>query len=187
MLAALTGRVIAQDERSLTVDVHGVGFRVFALPRTISATPVGSETTLSTHLHVREDALELYGFTLAEEQRMFERLLTVSGVGPKVALAVLSAASVSDLEVAIETGQSGLLTKVSGVGTKTAERIIVDLKGKLNRGGAADDSDLGLVIDALVGLGYSSREARDAAVTTAPDGSVADRVQQALRQLGRPR
>ncbi|MEK7637195.1 MAG: Holliday junction branch migration protein RuvA [Patescibacteria group bacterium] len=184
MLASLRGLVTAHDERSLTVDVHGVGFRLFVLPRTLEQFPVGSEAALTTHLHVREDALELYGFASAAERRLFEKLLTVSGVGPRLALGVLSAASVEDLEAAIERGQAGLLTKVSGVGTKTAERIIVDLKGKLVRDEAAGDSAMGTVIDALVNLGYTSREAREAAATTSPALPIEQRVKQALKRVG---
>lgn len=184
MLAALTGRIVAHDDRSVTIDVHGVGFRVFVLPRTNEQLTIGTETTLTTYLHVREDALELYGFAVADEQRLFERLLTVSGVGPRVALGVLSAASVADLEAAIERGQASVLTKVSGVGTKTAERIIVDLKGKLEREDRAiTDASMSSVIDALVSLGYTAKEARDAAAATAPDQTVEQRIKQALKRV----
>jgi len=183
VLASLRGLVTAHDERSMTVDVHGVGFRLFVLPRTLQQFPIGSEAAVSTHLHVREDALELYGFANIEEQRLFEKLLTVSGVGPRVALGVLSAASVSDLEAAIERGQATILTKVSGVGTKTAQRIIIDLKGKLTHDETAGDSDMGTVIDALTNLGYTAKEARDAAAGTSAELPVAQRVKQALKQV----
>lgn len=167
----------------MTVDVHGVGFRLFVLPRTLQQFPIGSEAAVSTHLHVREDALELYGFANVEEQRLFEKLLTVSGVGPRVALGVLSAASVSDLEAAIERGQAAILTKVSGVGTKTAQRIIIDLKGKLVHDETAGDSDMGTVIDALTNLGYTAKEARDAAAGTSAELPISQRVKQALKQV----
>lgn len=183
MLASLNGRVTAHDSRSMTIDVHGVGFRVFVLPRTLEQFPVGSEAKVTTHLHVREDALELYGFANIAEQHLFEKLLSVSGVGPRVALGVLSAASVEDLEAAIERGQAGLLTKVSGVGTKTAERIIVDLKGKLTRDESAGDSAMGTVIDALTNLGYTAKEARDAASATSPELPIEQRVKQALKHV----
>ncbi len=185
MLALLSGTVSARDERSLTLDVHGVGFRIFVSPKTIEHFPVGRAATLNTHLHVREDALELYGFATVQEQRLFEKLLTVSGVGPRVAMAVLAAASVDDLEAAIERGQANVLTKVSGVGTKTAERIIVDLKGKLTGGGQTDDTSLSSVIDALINLGYSNKEAREAAAGTAAAASVEERIKQALQRSGK--
>ncbi len=183
MLASLAGRVTARDERSITIDVHGIGFRVFVLPRIFDRFPLGSDATLMTHLHVREDALELYGFAEAQEQRMFEKLLTVSGVGPRVALGVLSAASVADIEAAIEQGQASVLTKVSGVGTKTAQRIIVDLKGKLVREVEITDSAMATVIGALENLGYTAKEAREAANATSPELPIPQRVKQALKHV----
>lgn len=184
MIASLTGTVTHRDEKSVVLDVHGVGLRVFVLPRTLEKLSLDTTATVLTHLNVREDVLELYGFATAGELRLFERLLSVSGVGPKVALGVLSAASASDLEVAIERGDSKVLTKVSGVGTKTAERIIVDLRGKLSDIETSNDSSLSSVIDALVSLGYTSREAREAAVATPADQPIATRVKSALRQIG---
>lgn len=183
MIAQLTGQVIAHDERTMTIDVHGVAFRLFVLPRALAKFPIGSQAIVLTYLQVREDALELYGFIDQAEQRLFEKLLSVSGVGPKMALSVLSAASVEDLEAAIGRGQAALLTKVSGVGTKTAERIIVDLRGKLSYEETGVDSALSTVIDALINLGYSSREARTAAAATASDLPIAQRVKQALKRI----
>lgn len=185
MIASLTGTVVAHDERSLTLDVHGVAFRLFVVPRTKERFPAGTTATVPTHLHVREDALELYGFGSKAEQRLFERLLSVSGVGPKMALSVLSAASVEDLEAAIERGDANVLKKVSGVGTKTAERIIVDLRGKLSTLHNAEDTALSTVIDALIQLGYSSREARDAAIGTPPEATVEVRIKAALQRMGK--
>lgn len=185
MIAALSGRVTHRDEKTVTLDVHGVGFRLFAIPRTIEQASPGTTVTLLTHLHVREDALELFGFSTAGEQRLFEKLLSVSGVGPKMALSVLSAAPVGDLEQAIERGQSDILTNVSGVGKKTAERIIVDLRGKLDLTAAGDDSTLSTVIDALVQLGYSPKEARAAAAATPATLPASERVKAALQQLGK--
>lgn len=169
----------------MTLDVHGVGFRIHVLPRAQEQLSKNTAAvTIMTHLHVREDALELYGFLSREEVRLFEQLLTVSGVGPRMAMAVLSAASVQDLTQAIDRGRSSLLTKVSGIGKKTAERIIVDLRGKLAEEETADDS-LSAVIDALVSLGYSSREAREAAVGTPPSATVEERIKAALKRMGR--
>lgn len=183
MIASLKGRVVAHDERTLVLDVHGVGFRLFVLPRLHELFPLGAEATLTTYLHVREDALELFGFADASEQRLFEKLISVSGVGPRVALGVLSAASVPDLEAAIERGQASILTKVSGVGTKTAERIIVDLKGKLVREEQSTDSAMSTVIDALVNLGYTAKEAREAAAATSSELPIPQRVKQALKHV----
>lgn len=185
MIASLTGTISARDDKSFVIDVHGVGLRVFALTRTLELHPPQTPVTVYTHLNVREDALELYGFATAGELRLFERLLSVSGVGPKVALGVLSAASVTDLEAAIERGEAKVLTKVSGVGTKTAERIIVDLRGKLSDIQTIDDTSLSSVIDALVALGYTNREAREAATATSAGQPVEARVKAALRQIGK--
>lgn len=184
MIAALTGRVVAHDERSMVIDVHGVGWRVFVLPRTLEQFPIGSEASVRTHLQVREDAMELYGFVLEAEHHFFTKLLTVSGVGPKVALSVMASASVSDLESAIAKGQASILTKVSGVGTKTAERIIVDLKGKLTHEESITDGAMSTIIDALVSLGYSNKEARDAVAATSPDLTIEQRIKQALKRVG---
>lgn len=185
MIAQIHGAVLERDERSLIVDTHGLGWRVFVLPRLITTTVAGSEVKLFTHLHVREDAWELYGFDRAAEVRLFTRLLTVSGVGPRVAMNVMAAAPADDLRQAIDRGNATLLTKVSGVGGKTAERIIVELRGKLLATGDSADSDLSAVIDALVNLGYSAREAREAAATAPSTLAVADRIKAALRSLGK--
>lgn len=185
MIAFLTGRLAAKDERTVTLDVHGVGFRLFVLPRTVVELAIGAETELLTYLHVREDILELYGFATLAERRLFEKLLTVSGVGPKMALGVMSAASAPDLEAAIERGDAGILTKVSGVGTKTAERIIVDLRGQFVHPEQPGDDSLSAVIDALVGLGYTSREAREAAAATPADEPVEKRIGAALKRMGK--
>lgn len=185
MIAQIHGAVIGRDERSLIVDTHGLGWRVFVLPRLITATTTDSGVKLFTHLHVREDAWELYGFDRADEVKLFERLLTVSGVGPRVAMNVMAAAPANDLRQAIDRGNATLLTKVSGVGGKTAERIIVELRGKLLTADDSSDSELSTVIDALVNLGYSAREAREAAAATASTLTVAERVKASLRILGK--
>lgn len=184
MISALTGKIVGHDERSVAVDVQGVTFQLFAVARAIEAWPLNSTQTIATYLHVREDALELFGFADQRERHLFERLLTVSGVGPRLALAVLSAGSVHDLEAAIDRGDPSLLMKVSGVGTKTAQRIVLDLRGKLVD--ASDgDTALSATIDALVHLGYSAREAREAARQTSAELRVEDRVRAALQRLGR--
>lgn len=185
MIASLSGTVSSRDERSLVVDVHGVGLRVFCISRGLDQSPVGTTVMLHTYLHVREDALELFGFATAGELRLFEKLLTVSGVGPRVAQGVLSAASVADLESAISRGDASVLTNVSGVGTKTAQRIIVDLRGKLDLSADGGDSELASMIEALTRLGYSAKEARDAAAPTDPAEPLEKRIAAALRRLGK--
>ncbi len=186
MIAALTGQICGFDGRAISLDVHGVVFRLFVVIRQDQPFVIGATQTVSTYLHVREDAMELFGFVNEAERRLFEKLLSVSGVGPRLALSVMAAGSVADLEAAIERGDAAVLTKVSGVGNKTAQRIVVDLRGKL-ASDFTDDTALSSVIDALVGLGYSAREAREAAAATAPDVSPEERLRLALRRLGKHR
>lgn len=185
MIASATGRITGRDARSIILDVHGVGLRIAVVPSLIEKSTGSDESvTVFTHLHVREDALELYGFVTVAELRLFEKLISVNGVGPRMAMGVMSAAGVADLESAIDRGRAELLTKVSGVGKKTAERIIVELRGKLTDE-ITDDGGLASVIDALTSLGYSSREAREAGVATPPEQSVEERVKTALKRMGR--
>lgn len=183
MIARLQGIVTDQEESSVILDVHGVGFRVLVTPATSRQLTIGQEATLVTHLHVREDALDIFGFLLNSERAMFDQLLRVSGVGPKLALSLLGALSVEALQQAIETGNAATLRGVSGVGSKTAERIIVDLRGKLIT--PASDGGNDDVADALVRLGYSTKEAREAARQVATNLSSEERLKAALRQLGK--
>lgn len=183
MIVSLTGVVAGRDDRSITLDVHGVGFRVFVHTGALQSIELQSNLTVVTHMRIREDAMELYGFLKLPELKLFEKLLTVSGVGPKMALGVLSAAGVEDLQQAIDQGRSSVLTKVSGVGKKTAERIIVDLRGKLEEEPDRGDHDLSAVIDALSSLGYNAREAREAAVATPAHLTVEERIRAALKRM----
>lgn len=166
MIYSIKGPVTAVSENFAAVEVGGMGFKVFMSDRGLAALPRGTEVTLFCHLHVREDALDLYGFSLAEELEFFELLLTISGVGPKSALAVLDVADLVDLSAAIQEGRPDLLTKAAGIGRKTAERIVLELKGKVRVGGAEEmvkrmesDSDL---VETLVSLGYRRDQAKSA-------------------------
>jgi len=152
-------------DRFLIIDVSGVGYKIFAGPQTIKKTPKkGESVSLWTHLHVREDALELYGFLEYAELEFFEMLIQISGIGPKSAIGVLSVAPLDTLKKAISGGETSYLTKVSGIGRKTAEKIILELKEKLGELGEAggtmfkEDQD---VLGALESLGYSRQEARE--------------------------
>ena len=183
MIARLQGVITDQEESFVVLDVHGVGFRVLVTPATSHQLQLGQTATLITHLHVREDALEIFGFLLNSERALFDQLLRVSGVGPKLALALLGALSVDALQQAIETGNAATLRGVSGVGSKTAERIIVDLRGKLVT--PAESSAADEVADALTRLGYSAKEARDAARQVPTNLSAEERLKAALRQIGK--
>ncbi len=196
MIASLEGAVAAIAPDSLVLEVGGVGYRVFAGPGTLSAASGGSRLKLHTHHLVREDAQALYGFRTTEELGFFELLTTVTGVGPKVALAIVSSRPVADLQLAIMQGDEAVLTAVSGVGKRLAARIVLELKEKVAAAGTAaggpaggDGATESEVMAALQALGYSSAEAREAArgaVASAAVGStLEERVKAALRVLRR--
>ncbi len=165
MIAHLKGAVSSVNLKSAVVEVSGVGYRVFATAQTLAALDVGASCVLHTHHHQREDGQELYGFLTVGELEMFDLLLTVNGVGPKSALGVLSRATVADITRAVHAGETTILTKVSGIGAKTAERIVRELNGKLgaasNEAVVPQDRDDELLA-ALEQLGYAPAEARKA-------------------------
>jgi len=169
------------------VDVGGVAYELDVPMSTFYALPAAGEAViLFTHLVVREDAHSLYGFATAEERAAFRQLIRISGVGARTALAVLSGMSVGDLAQSVALQDAGRLVKVPGIGKKTAERLLLELKGKLAEGvgqpGAARGSD---VVHALVSLGYSEKEALAAVKGLAPDTPVAEAIRAALKTLSR--
>ncbi len=171
------------------LDVGGVGFKVLTSFNVLKSLPqIGEIVNLFTHLHVREDALDLYGFLDQEELRLFEMLNGISGIGPKSALGILGVEKPEKLKSAIIEGRSELLTKASGVGRKTAERVVLELRGKLQQSGSEKivgvmetDQDL---VEALAGLGYTRGQAKDA--LTKVDSKiikVEERLREALKLL----
>ncbi|HAM95958.1 MAG: Holliday junction ATP-dependent DNA helicase RuvA [Candidatus Azambacteria bacterium GW2011_GWB2_46_37] len=191
MISRLKGILETKAEKYVIMDIGGVGFKVFVSAATLENLPAaGQSATLHTHLNVREEALDLYGFLTQEELKFFELLLTISGVGPKVALGVLSIASVKTLVSAIAKGEVEFLTKVSGIGTKIAQKIILELKDKIVKlgfeaGEAATLEDYE-VIDALIGLGYTPNQARRAVRDLPKDvKGVEKRIKEALKTLGK--
>jgi Holliday junction DNA helicase RuvA len=199
VIAHLRGRILEKHPNRLVVEVGGVGYDVFVpLSTFYGLGDAGSDVALRIHTHVREDALLLYGFTTLLEQTLFERLLAVSGIGPKVALAVLSGIEPSDLVRAVESGDVARLTAIPGVGKKTSERIVLELKDRLPRPDAlAPNADAITpvatplrddVLSALVNLGYH-RPLAEKAVTTAlknaPDGGFERTLKHALRELAK--
>ena len=187
MIAALRGEVIARGADHVVVEVSGVGYKVF-VPRH----PSRDAVLLHTHQVVREDDESLYGFETVEELALFEMLIRVSGVGPKAGLAILSVARPAEIAGAIGSGDTALLARAPGVGKKTAERLIVDLKGKIGRvaglpvmaGALAAEDDAHA---ALVSLGYTPSEAATALRDAPPKGSATteERLAAALRITGR--
>jgi Holliday junction DNA helicase RuvA len=190
MISHLRGKLIARNDESIVLDVSGVGLRL-RVPTSALANlgAEGSEVALFTHLHVREDELSLYGFATEDELNLFELLLTVSGIGPKVAMTALSSASPDTIRVAIAQGNIDVLTEIPGIGKKTAQRLVLELKGKIDLTGLAGIEELSPldeeVVAALLNLGYSASEARRAARAVPPSAkTVEDRVRAALRYLG---
>ncbi|HEX7587481.1 MAG TPA: Holliday junction branch migration protein RuvA [Anaerolineae bacterium] len=190
MIATLHGKLQSHTDDALIVNVGGVGFRVRAPRGTIvSLSAGGSDVMLFTHLHVREDDLALYGFATEAELRHFELLLTVSGIGPKVAIGVLSSAPAETLRIAIAQGNLDALTALPGIGNKTAQRLVLELKGKVDVSGLGEISELSPmdedVMNALINLGYSAVEATRAAQSIPSTvKTVEDRVRIALQFLG---
>lgn len=192
MIASLRGQLVSRGDNYAILDVGGVGFKVFVPPQTAAGLgEVGQSVELFTHLHVRENELALYGFRSPEELRLFELLLGVSGIGPKVGLKLVSLLSTQTLSDAISRGDVAALTRIPGVGKRTAERVVVELKGKL--GSALEASTYPPlatgdeeVIAALTSLGYSVNEAQ-AALQSLPPGELAveERVRLALQYFAR--
>lgn len=192
MIASLDGVVTAVSGTDLVLEVGGVGYRVFAGPGTLGSLKTGDHVKLQTHHLVREDSQALYGFRSTEELAFFGLITTVSGVGPKVGLAIVSSRPVANLELAILQGDEAALTAVSGVGKRLAARIVLELREKVHAAGvgaAGAGGGESEVLAALEALGYSSREGRDAAraavLSLGADASLEDRVKEALQNLRR--
>ncbi len=194
MIGRITGLLLEKNPPQILVETSGgVGYEMDVPMSTFYQLPkTGERVTLVTHLVVREDAQLLYGFGSEEERATFRQLLKVSGVGPKVALSVLSGMSVSDLAHAVALQESGRLTKVPGIGKKTAERLLLELKGKLKAdvriaaGGSAEAAPSAQdILNALLALGYSDKEALVAIKQLPKDVAVADGIRQALKLLAK--
>lgn len=172
MIASLTGTVATVRLNSVILDVNGVGYLVFATPNTLMSLRMGEKSTLSTHMVVREDSMTLYGFKDADEREVFEIVMTVSGVGPRLALAMLAALSADDIRRAVNAQEVKILTRVPGIGPKVAQRILLELQGKMHTpvtvatiGGPITEvvtDERAQVIEALVSLGWNTKAADDA-------------------------
>jgi Holliday junction DNA helicase RuvA len=192
VIGRLSGVLLSKAPPTVLVDVHGVGYEVDVPMSTFYDLPhAGEKVVLLTHFVVREDAQLLYGFLTEGERTAFRALIRISGVGPRTALAVLSGMSVPDLAQAVTMQEAGRLVKVPGIGKKTAERLLLELKGKLGAelpavaGAAAVPDHAADILRALLSLGYSEREATVAARQLPPDATVSDGIKQALKLLAR--
>ena len=189
MIGRLHGKLLEKNPPQILIDVSGVGYEVDVPMSTFCNLPeVGGELTLHTHFVVREDAQLLYGFATLAERAVFRALIKISGVGPKIALALLSGITVDQLKDAVDRGETGLLTRVPGIGKKTAERLVLELKGKLAGTGAATaavptSGARADVAAALIALGYSEREAAAATKKLPEDCTVNDGLRLALKSL----
>ncbi|MDH4330009.1 MAG: Holliday junction branch migration protein RuvA [Candidatus Moranbacteria bacterium] len=188
MIAKLTGKIEYVKNNYVVIDVNGVGYKVHVTDFTFGSIAGKEDVSVFVYTYVREDTLALYGFLELAEKEMFELLISISGIGPKAALGILSIAPPKTIKAAILNEDSSILTRVSGVGKKTAERVIRELQGKVDGLDIEDtekliaDSD---AVDALVSMGYSVTEAREALKNVSPDISdVGERVKAALRNVG---
>ena len=191
MIGKISGKLIERHPPQVLVDVHGVGYEIDVPMSTFYQLPAnGSEVTLYTHLIVREDAHQLYGFASEQERRVFRQLLKISGVGARTALSVLSGMSVSDLYAAVSAQDSGRLIRVPGIGKKTAERLLLELKDKLDvivvsatvTAAAGTTSD---ILNALLALGYNDKEAQWAIRQLPGSTAVTEGIRQALKLLSK--
>jgi len=197
MIGRLTGILLEKNPPAITVDVHGLGYEVDVPMSTFYNLPAtGEKLSLHTHMVVREDAHLLFGFGTQEERAAFRQLLKISGIGARTALAVLSGMSVGELAQAVTLQEAGRLTKVPGIGKKTAERLLLELRDKLPKASAAGagakvgagetaHDAAGDILGALLALGYNEREALAAMKALPPEASVADGIRQALKSLSK--
>lgn len=192
MIGKLTGTLSDKNPPQVMVDCNGVGYEVDVPMSTFFNLPgLGEKVSLLTHFVVREDAQILYGFGSANERAAFRELIKISGVGPRTALSVLSGMSVADIAQAVTAQDAGRLVKVPGIGKKTAERLLLELKGKIGAdlglpgGGTPVTDHQGDILQALVGLGYSDKEAQAALKSLPKDIGVSEGIKQALKALVR--
>ena len=192
MIGRLRGLLAAKTAGFVVVDVGGVGYEVAVTARAlVELPPVGEEAVLHTHLYVREDQLALYGFASADQRDVFRTLLGVSGVGPRVALAMLGALSVDELRAAVVSEDVATLATVPGIGKRSAQKLILELRPKFDLPDAVLPGSAGSVMsevrEALEGLGYQAAEIRTVTAGLPADGSLEELVRSALQQLGRGR
>ncbi|MCF7865767.1 MAG: Holliday junction branch migration protein RuvA [Candidatus Pacebacteria bacterium] len=193
MISYLKGTIQHKDIKYVVIMTNGgVGYKVYTTLETLGQSSTGEQVELWIHTVVREDALDLYGFSNKRSLDFFELLLTISGIGPKSALGILSATTVDSIIEAITTGESAYLTKIAGIGKKVVEKIILELKGKIgdNFGASTDSYGVGNhdvdTIEALKSLGYTHKEAKDALDEIPKDvKTTSDKIKAALKLLGR--
>lgn len=188
MIAHIRGTIIGKDERGVIIETGGIGYRLFTTAASAAAATEGAEVRFWTYMAVREDAMDLFGFADKAEQRLFEQLLSVSGIGPKSAMNILSGSGAEAIRRAVTSQDAGYLTKVSGVGKKTAEKIVLELHDKIVAGvdDSKDASAESEALDALESLGYSMRDMREIVRAIARhETDPGEIVRKSLRELGK--
>ena len=192
MIAYLRGKLIFKSslikkDNFLIIDVNGVGYKVYVLDKVLAGTRLQDELELYIFTQVAETALDLYGFSSQDELNFFELLISISGIGPKSAMDILRKAKVEDLTKAVQTGNDDILSKVSGLGAKTAQKIVLGLKDKLGGmelGSSQWDNHFGDALEALIGLGYQPAQAKEA-LAECKSEDVGERVKEALKYLSK--
>jgi holliday junction DNA helicase RuvA len=186
MIGSIKGKIILKTDKFLIVETNGVGYKINVSPDVLSKQKETNDpVSFWIHTHVREDILDLYGFLERPDLEFFEMLINVSGIGPRSALAILGIASIETLKKAIGTGDTSYLTKISGIGKKTAERIVIELRDKMGevKEGSSLQGELD-ALEALKSLGYGQNEAREALKKVTPDTNTNTKIREALKILG---
>ena len=185
MIGSIKGKIILKTDKFLIVEASGVGYKISVSPDSLLTFKLNEDILIWTHTHVREDSLELFGFKQRDELEFFEMLINVSGIGPRSALTILSIASIEILRKAISSNDIAYLTKISGIGRKTAEKIIIELRDKVGKenkdGSLKEELD---ALEALKSLGYSQNEAREALKTVSNNSDTNTKIREALKILG---
>jgi Holliday junction DNA helicase RuvA len=194
MISQLTGTLDSIEQNSIIMDVNGVGYRIYVPLSSLSALPrVGEKMKIYTHHVVREDANDLYGFLRKEERNLFSMLISVSGIGPRSAAAIMGGIKMEDLVIAITKGNVDLITRTPGIGLKTAQKLVIELKEKIAKaysisasdvvkGMPADSPLMSEAVSALMTLGYTAREAKEAIVGSGLDLAKASGVEEVIRK-----
>lgn len=186
MIIHLKGTILDKKDKYLVLEVNNIGYKVFATTETIESGAVGQPKSLWTHHAVREDAEDLFGFNTKDELEFFELLIGISGIGPRTALGILNVTTIGALKKAVSSGDTSHLTKVSGIGKKNADKIVLELKDKFEKEDhghvSSDEID---AIEALQALGYSQNDARKALRDISGDITTQERIKQALKTLNK--
>ncbi len=183
MITHLKGTILDKNDKYLVLEVNNIGYKVFGTTETIESSTLGQPSSLWTHHAVREDAEDLFGFSTKDELHFFELLIGISGIGPRTALGILNVTTIGALKKAVSSGDTSHLTKVSGIGKKNADKIVLELKGKFDHEDNTSHGDGDVdVVEALQSLGYSQNDARKA-LKGIEGGTTQEKIKQALKTL----